>query len=90
MTTNDLHTSISFRLLNFFSDKINWDDITTYLGSIARQDILDNIPPDAMYHTILKTRLKICINNVPKRKLWEKSKIPRDRRILMKKGVRTP
>ena len=48
MTTNYLNNSISFTQLNFFSDKFNWDDITTYLGSIAWQDILDNKPPDAM------------------------------------------
>ena len=38
-----------------------------------------------MYHTIMETCLKICIDNVPKRKLWQQSKIPRDRKILMKK-----
>ena len=49
------------------------------LGSIAWQDILGNKPPDAMYHATLETCLKIRIANVPKRKLWKKSKIPRDR-----------
>ena len=80
MTTNDLHTSTSFKRLNFFSDKINWSDITTYFRSIAWQNVLDNKPLDAMYHTILDTCLKICIDNLPKRKLWKKSKMPRDRK----------
>ena len=65
--TDDLNNSTSIKELRFFTYQINWGDITTHFGAIAWQGILDSKPPDAMYHAMLDTCLRICIDNVPKR-----------------------
>ena len=81
MTTNDLRTSTSFKQLHFSSGDINWGDITTCMAGYPRQQTTRRNVPCNTGHLLED----MYIDNVPKRKLWKQSTIPRDRRILVEK-----
>ena len=74
--------------LNFFSNDINWDKINEELNSFDWPTELSNLSPDDMLQKFLHIIESVCNKYVPLRKSAYKSgqpKIPRDRRILMRK-----
>ena len=81
----DLNDVKSYKNLNFFHKNTNWSVIRQELSSVRWNAILSSQNPEEMYHTILETCLKICVNYVPQRRNKRKSLIPRDRKILMNK-----
>ena len=79
------NTEMSFKDLNFFNTKTNWDKIKNELDTVNWEMILANKSVDEKHSEISNICLKICEKYVPKRKPVRKSLIPRDRRILMLK-----
>ena len=73
--------------LNFFSNDINWDIISHDLENVNWTDEFNDLLPDEMLDRFMQILIGICTKHVPVRKSSIKSfsKIPRDRRILMKK-----
>ena len=74
----------SFRTLNFYSENVNWIAINEELSKISWNTVIKSVNMDLGYSELCKILFDICKNNVPKKKNRAKSRIPRDRRILMK------
>ena len=74
--------------LNFFSNDIEWDKMNEEFETYDWKHAISNLQPDEMLIKIMQVILEVCNKYVPLRKsLYKngKSKIPRDRRILMRK-----
>ena len=73
---------------NFYSDKINWENINKNFDETNWLDILKPFEsdPEKQYDVFLNVCIDVLVaNNVPSRKPKKKQTIPRDRRILMRK-----
>ena len=72
---------------NFFSNDIQWPNISEELDNINWAQILSDKLPDQISDQIYKTLQDIVTNHVPLKTKHRKSfsKIPRDRKILMKR-----
>ena len=79
---------ISFRDLNFFSDKIDWNLLCKKLKSHNWHVDFKGCTAENMMTNFCDTVLDICNDFVPLKRLKDKSEsknlIPRDRRILMR------
>ena len=73
--------------LNFFSNDINWEHISDLFKEIDWTLILSGLTPEKQLAIVLDKICLICRENIPLRKSNRtcKPKIPRDRRILMRK-----
>ena len=74
--------------MTIFSNDIDWELICQQLDTINWNELLLDHPPDAQLDIIMKKFYDICKANVPLRKSANrtgKPKIPRERRILMRK-----
>ena len=74
--------------LNFFSNDIDWELISKQFEEIEWSTILSDQSPEMKLDIIMEKICKICIDNIPVRKSLSRTgrpKIPRDRRILMRK-----
>ena len=74
--------------LNFFSNDIDWELICQQFDTIDWNELLLDHPPDAQLDIIIEKFYEICKANIPLRKSASrtgKPKIPRERRILMRK-----
>ena len=74
--------------LNFFSNDIDWELISKQFKDIDWRVVLSGASPDEQLAIIMEKIHNICKANIPLRKSANKSgkpKIPRDRRILMRK-----
>lgn len=79
----------TFKTLNFHSDKISWDEITTELSNIDWNLKLVNHTAEQMLQTIYDVLLEVSVNHVPPKILKNtKSRIPKDRRSLMRRRNR--
>ena len=77
--------------LNFFSDEIKWDVVSAEITAIEWDAELQNQLPDQMLDKIMMIIISICERHIPIKKSVQKSsmsKIPRDRRNLMRKRKR--
>ena len=86
-TRNDVQTNTdenSFRTLNFHSEKVNWAKINEELSKISWNNVINSEDIDKDNEELCKVLFDICKKYVPKKKLFSKSQIPRDRKILMK------
>ena len=89
--TEERNLISKFDLYNFQSDKIDWEIINKELTDINWSQELDTnlYDPNRQYANFLDKCLLIAKKHLPKRKPPKKfSKIPRDRRILMRKRKR--
>ena len=77
----------SFRTLNFYSENVNWVAINEELSKISWNTVIKSANMDLGYSELCKILFDICKNNAPKKKKITKSRIPRDRRILMKQRL---
>ena len=79
--------SSQFDYLNFHSNDIKWDTIAKELNDIDWPSLLLDQQPDNMIEIITNRIYTVCEKHVPTRKSTRsgKPKIPRDRRILMRK-----
>ena len=74
--------------LNFLSNDINWEEIANHFKAINWELILSGLTPDEQLNMVMEKIHSICKDNIPLRKTLTKTgkpKIPRDRRILMRK-----
>jgi hypothetical protein len=74
--------------LNFYSNDINWDIINEELSSSDWVNELSNLHPSDKLTTFMQKTEAACNKHIPLRKSVHKSgqpKIPRERRILMRK-----
>jgi exonuclease III len=77
---------VSFRQLNFFNEKIDWNKIQEDLNEMDWTAMTDGLQAQEIYRIFVNETLQVCIKHVPLRKLPPKQKrIPQDRRILMRK-----
>ena len=83
------HTkSSALDYLNFFSNDIDWELISKQFKDIDWTLVLTGFSPDEQLAIIMEKIHNICKANIPLRKSANKTgkpKIPRDRRILMRK-----
>ena len=82
-------TGTGFRSLNFFHETVNWDQINNDLINVNWNDIFLSESINELYQRFCAVLLETCKKYVPPRKIFAKrAKIPRDRRILMKKRLK--
>lgn len=75
-----------FDKLNFYSNTIDWQRICEAVGLVAWQDNMHSMSTNEKWKFIKENLLKICNTYVPEKKgTSAKRRIPRDRRILMRK-----
>ena len=77
-----------FDSLNFFSDEINWDQIKYELEHVQWEEILLGLEPEEKLDCFLLVCQSISSLYIPKKKTKtpsRHSKIPRDRRVLMRR-----
>ena len=75
----------SLHQLNFFDNKIEWEEIKEKLSKVQWIQILKGLNPTEIYCLILKSLIGICLENIPRKKIKKKSRIPKDRKLLMRK-----
>ena len=74
--------------LNFLSNDIDWEAIAKQFKAIDWELILSGLAPEQQLNVVMEKIHSICKSNIPLRKTLTKTgkpKIPRDRRILMRK-----
>ena len=74
--------------LNFHSNDINWKAMSSELQSRLANENLEELPPNERLDALMKVLIEVAYKFVPAKKSSRRgnhSKIPRDRRILMKK-----
>ena len=73
--------------LNFFSNDIDWEVISAQFEDIDWSQVLEGLSPQDQLNLLMKKIVDICKANIPLKKSARsgKPKIPRDRRILMRK-----
>ena len=74
--------------LNFLNNDIDWEQIANLFKAINWDLILSGLPPEEQLNVVMEKIHSICKSNIPLRKTLTKTgkpKIPRDRRILMRK-----
>lgn len=76
-----------FDTLNFMSDDVDWDSLERELHSFDWDSAFSLMNPNQMLHSFLETCCSISQKHVPLRKQSDRkvSKIPRARRILMRR-----
>ena len=76
-----------FDNLNFFSNDIEWDKISEEITTQTDNQEFTSLAPDEKLARFLKILADICFKYIPLKKSSKKcsTKIPRDRRILMRK-----
>ena len=75
----------AFERLNFFDKKVNWDGIIQDLADINWRLKLLGQNIEEKHDTFLRILEHICLDHVPRKRRRNKRRIPKDRRILMKK-----
>ena len=71
--------------LNFMDSRIEWSSLCSELERVTWSEILCGRTPEDMFQIIVDTLEYICKRFVPRRKVSHKYKIPRDRKILMRR-----
>ena len=77
-----------FDKFNFYSNKIDWENINKNLDDIDWDNVLKTYDsnPDEQYNIFIKKCIDVITsNNIPLRKPLKKKIVPSDRRILMRK-----
>ena len=76
-----------FNNLNFFSNDIDWEQISTEVKSMTDAAEFLSLEPNTKLHKLLDILYEVCLKYVPSRKTSKKNstQIPRHRRILMRK-----
>ena len=79
-----------FDSLNFFNDEVNWDQIKQELQQQDWDTVFENLQPADKLTQFTSICESIAVAHTPKRKSSnsKRSKVPRDRRILMRRRRR--
>ena len=80
-----INPEITFKDLNFFSDRVDWAGIREELAEFNWESEMRTSSVDEKYNTILATTLKIAKKYTSLRKACYKATIPRDRKTIMRK-----
>ena len=79
----------SFRSLNFFSERVNWERMNHELSNVDWDNIFGSENLELDYKKFSETLFNISASNVPKKRTrTKKTRIPRDRKILMQRRSR--
>ena len=74
--------------LNFHSNDINWEAVSEKLKIQLDNADLDSLPPNERLDQLMKILVEVAYELIPAKKSCRKgphTKIPRERRILMRK-----
>ena len=83
---NHRRTGGGFEALNFFHENTQWDEIVRELNEVNWRELLGEVDVEQMHDVTLDCVLSICTRHTPRKRVPQASrKIPRDRRILMRK-----
>ena len=77
-----------FDSLNFHSNDIDWDGMSEAISQLVNDENLDNLHPNERLSAYMKIFIEVCYKFVPAKKTSRRgsfTKIPRERRILMRK-----
>ena len=80
--------SSPFDSLNFFSNDIDWEAMSTTVTSLINSEDITVLPPPERLEKIMKILTEVAYQYVPAKKTSRRgsfTKIPRERRILMRK-----
>ena len=79
--------SATFDTLNFFSEDVKWDELQEDLDKVNWTEDFKSLDPSRMFNRLIETCTEISKKHVPIRKSTntKKSRIPRSRRILMRR-----
>jgi hypothetical protein len=80
-----------FAALNFFHERTDWEEINTELRNISWLDVLESEDSEQLYNALCDQLLSVCQRFTPRRRTGvtgSSSRIPRDRKILMRKRSR--
>jgi hypothetical protein len=90
MTVEDQrqHNNSVFGMLNFHSKRTDWDKIMERLLLINWANEFDGLDADEMYLLLCSALWSACVDCTPKRNGTNISRIPRDRKILMRKRTK--
>ena len=92
-TSNEDERTVTnnFEVFNYFHESIDWVKFTEAVGNIPWESEFQNLSPEQQLDKFMKYLLHLSELYVPKRKYFIKnqnknhSRIPRERRILMRK-----
>ena len=75
-----------FSVYNFFSEKIEWEEVVLSVNGVNWEQITEGIEPDIILQVLLEKLLEVCEQHIPIKRHREEnsSNIPRDRRIMMR------
>ena len=82
---NALHIRRGLNELNFMDSSVDWSVLSAELEGVNWGDMLRGRTPDDMYLRIVDKLEAVCRLHVPKRNRLTKHKIPKDRKLLMRK-----
>ena len=85
MMSDEIDENDTLHHLNFFDNKIQWQVINDKLNIIDWTQLLAGLHPAEAYKEILKEIKAVCLEFIPKKRIKQKSIIPNDRKLLMKK-----
>ena len=76
-----------FETFNFFNESIDWEGFNKDMADVNWESEFDNITPEHHLQKLLKILLYYCRKYIPIKKSFNKNgyRIPRDRRILMRR-----
>ena len=77
----------AFDSLNFFSNDIDWESMSSEIKTLTHTDEFSSLHPNERLDRLLAILIEIAYKYVPAKKTTKKvtTKIPRERRILMRK-----
>ena len=83
-STDKVDVKSGFGALNFTDNMINWVKINEDISNVDWVELFESRNATDMYDIFLSEILKICEDHVPVKNRKTRSKIPRDRKVLMR------
>lgn len=81
-------SDVYFEKLNFYHKNVNWEEINRSLLEMEWEENMEGLGPTAIYQHIKEKLWHISSKLVPEKSSSRIKKIPRDRRILMRKRTK--
>ncbi len=78
----------AFDNLNFYSNDIQWEEMSNAITTSTKSENLSDLAPKEHYEKLIKILTDVAYKYVPAKRAAKKgpqTKIPRERRILMRK-----
>lgn len=92
-STSETHQALNFSHLNFLSESVCWEGMKRDLSEIKWNSLMKDLDTESQYDVLVTKCLETSKKHVPlrrpsKKTLSNKSNIPRDRKILMRKRTK--